>query len=87
MNNLLPRLPFAEWIDNGVDWLVREFSGFFDGIATGLEWIVTSSVEWMAVVPSILMAFIFAGLAWAVSTRKIAFWTLIGFLFIDYLGL
>ena len=22
MDNLLPRLPFADWIDNGVDWLV-----------------------------------------------------------------
>mgnify|MGYP001224203561 FL=1 len=87
MNELLPRLPFAEWIDQGVDWLVTEFSGFFDGIANGLEWIVESAVDVMALVPSIVLAFIFAGIAWLVSTRKIAFWTLIGFLFIDYLGL
>ena len=26
MDKLLPRLPFADWIDNGVDWLVSNIS-------------------------------------------------------------
>ena len=26
--NLLPRLPFADWIDNGVDWLVATFGPY-----------------------------------------------------------
>lgn len=86
MDKLLPRLPFAEWIDMGVDWLVDNFSLVFDGIATLLETIVEGSVDLMALVPSILLAVIFALIAWFVSNRNIALFSLLGFLFIDYLG-
>lgn len=86
MNNLLPRLPFADWIDDGVDWIVQTFDSVFDGIATFLETIVEGSVDGLVLVPSILLAFLFALLAWWISTRRIAIFTLVGFLFIDYLG-
>ncbi|MBR3378724.1 MAG: glycine/betaine ABC transporter, partial [Bacillus sp. (in: Bacteria)] len=32
----LPRIPFAEYIDQFVDWLTLTFGGFFDGITNGL---------------------------------------------------
>ncbi|MCZ2259603.1 ABC transporter permease [Sporosarcina sp. G11-34] len=86
MDKLLPRIPFADWIDNGVDWLVTTFSTVFDGIAVLLETIVEGSVNGMAVIPSILLAIIFALLAWWISSRNIGIFTLVGFLFIDYLG-
>ncbi|WP_432354200.1 ABC transporter permease [Sporosarcina sp. A2] len=86
MNELLPRLPFADWIDIGVDWLVDSFGPVFDGIATVLETTVETFVDIMDFPPSILLAVIFALLAWWFSTKKIALFTLIGFLFIDYLG-
>ena len=86
MDKLLPRIPFADWVDNGVDWLVQAFSPVLDGIAVMLETIVEGSVDMLAVVPSILLAFLFALLAWWISTRKIGIFTLVGFLFIDYLG-
>ncbi len=86
MDKLLPRLPFAEWIDNGVDWLVVTFGTVFDGISDFLKGIVEGSVEWLDMVPSILLAVLFALLAWFISTRRIALFTLIGLLFIDYLG-
>lgn len=86
MNNLLPRLPFADWIDDGVDQLVQTFDSVFDGITVLLETIVEGSVVGLAFVPSILLAVIFALLAWWISTRRIAVFTLVGFLFIDYLG-
>ncbi|MHA6260075.1 ABC transporter permease [Sporosarcina sp. CAU 1771] len=86
MDKLLPRIPFASWIDNGVDWLTSTFGSLFDGIATLLATIVEGSVDLLAMVPSILLAIIFALLAWLISTRKIAIFSLVGFLFIDYLG-
>ena len=86
MDKLLPRIPFADWIDNGVDWLVQAFSPVFDGISIVLETIVEGSVDGLVLVPSILLAFLFALLAWWIATRQIAVFTLIGFLFIDYLG-
>lgn len=83
----LPRLPFADWIDDGVDWLISIFAPFFDGISSFLEFIVEGSVSLLDLVPSILLAVLFAVLAWFISTRRIAIFTLLGFLFIDYLGL
>ncbi|MFJ7934697.1 ABC transporter permease [Sporosarcina sp. NPDC096371] len=85
MNNL-PRLPFADWIDNGVDWLVTTFGTVFDGISDVLAGIVEGSVEGLDMVPSILLAVLFSLLAWLISTRRIALMSLIGLLFIDYLG-
>ncbi|REB08594.1 proline/glycine betaine ABC transporter permease [Sporosarcina sp. BI001-red] len=86
MNELLPRLPFADWIDTGVDWMVDVFGPLFDGISTALESTVETFVDIMDFPPSILLAVIFAVLAWWFSTKRIALFTLVGFLFIDYLG-
>ncbi|MFD1205150.1 MULTISPECIES: proline/glycine betaine ABC transporter permease [Sporosarcina] len=86
MNELLPRLPFADWIDTGIDWLVSSFGSVFDGISGFLKGTVEGSVELLDMVPSIVLAVLFALLAWLISSRKIALFTLIGLLFIDYLG-
>lgn len=86
MNELIPRLPFADWIDTGIDWLVSNFGTVFDGISDLLKGIVDGAVDVMALVPSIVMAVLFALLAWFISTRRIAIFTLVGLLFIDYLG-
>ncbi len=86
MDKLLPRLPFADWIDVGVDWLVSTFDSTFEGISTVLAGIVEGSVEWLSIVPSILLAVLFSLLAWSISTRRIGLFSLIGLLFIDYLG-
>ncbi|MFJ8066629.1 ABC transporter permease [Psychrobacillus sp. NPDC096426] len=85
MNELLPRLPFADWIDSGVDWLVSTFGSVLDGIADVLGGVVEGAVTVLDMVPSILLAIIFALIAYFISTRKIAFFTLVGLLFIDYL--
>ncbi|GKV67388.1 MULTISPECIES: proline/glycine betaine ABC transporter permease [unclassified Sporosarcina] len=82
----LPRLPFADWIDEAVDWLVVTFGTLFDGISAFLKGIVEGLVTGMDFVPSILLAIIFAVIAYVLSTRGIALFTLIGLLFIDYLG-
>lgn len=86
MDELLPRIPFAAWIDFAVNWLVTTFGTVFDGIADLLEGIVEGSVDVLDMVPSILLAVLFSLLAWFISTRKIALFSLIGLLFIDYLG-
>lgn len=86
MDELLPRIPFADWIDQLVDWLVVTFGTVFDGIADFLEGVVEGSVDILNMVPSILLAVLFAALAWLISTRKVAIFSLIGLLFIDYLG-
>jgi len=86
LDELLPRIPFADWIDQLADWLVVTFGTVFDGIADFLEGVVEGSVDLLNMVPSILLAVLFAALAWLISNRKIAIFSLVGLLFIDYLG-
>lgn len=86
MENLLPRIPLAEWIDQLLDWLIAHFGSIFDGITKVLEGTVDGIVNGLGFIPSILLAIIFGLIAWLVSTRKIAIFSLIGFLIVDYLG-
>ncbi|WP_062106143.1 ABC transporter permease [Bacillus niameyensis] len=86
MENLLPRIPLATWIDNLLDWLIDKFGSVFDGITVLLEGAVEGIVSVLGFIPSILLAVIFGLIAWLVSTRKIAIFSLIGFLIVDYLG-
>ncbi|CAM3885635.1 ABC transporter permease [Lederbergia lenta] len=86
MDNLLPRIPLASWIDQFVDWLVITFGGVFDGITLLLEGIVEGIVSGLGFIPSIILAFLFGALAWFISTKRIAVFTLVGLLLIDYLG-
>lgn len=86
MENLLPRIPLAAWIDQLLDWLIAHFGSVFDGITALLEGTVDGMVAGLGSVPSILLAVIFGLVAWLASTRKIAIFSLIGFLVVDYLG-
>lgn len=86
MDKLLPRIPLASWIDNFLDWLIATFGTVFDGVTTLLEGIVDGIVAGLGFIPSIIFAVLFALLAWRISTRNIAIFSLIGLLIIDYLG-
>ncbi|MEC0669225.1 glycine/proline betaine ABC transporter permease subunit OpuAB [Bacillus haynesii] len=82
----LPRIPLADWIDQFVDWLTLSFGGVFDGIASGVESFVDAIVQGLGFVPPVILTVIFAALAWMISKKGIALFTLIGFFIIDYLG-
>lgn len=86
MENLLPRIPLATWIDQLLDWLIAHFGSVFDGITVFLEGMVGGMVSMLGSIPSILLAVIFGLIAWLASTKKIAAFSLIGFLLVDYLG-
>ncbi|MGE8204685.1 ABC transporter permease [Heyndrickxia sp. NPDC080065] len=86
MNNWIPKIPLADWIDQFVDWLTSNFGGIFDGVANGLENIVTGIVSVLAFIHPILLAVIISLLAWWLTKKSIAIFSLIGFLIIDYLG-
>ena len=66
-----------------IDWLKTNFEGFFDAAAT----IIGSTTEGLEAIllllPSWTMILIFAGLAWWVSSRGVALFTLIGMGILD----
>lgn len=51
MNEWIPRIPLADWIDRFVDWLTSNFGGIFDGVATGLEGLVNGIVSGLGFIP------------------------------------
>ncbi|KAB7669371.1 ABC transporter permease [Bacillus sp. B1-b2] len=86
MNNLLPKLPVADWIDSLVDWLTTTFEGLFDGITIALEFVVDILVGFFGFIPPILLMILLALLAWRLANKKVALFTLIGLLLVDNLG-
>jgi glycine betaine/proline transport system permease protein len=86
MEELLPKLPIANWIDMIIEWLVDHFEPFFEGIASGLEFFVDGIVLGLGIIPTIILAIIISLLAWKVCNWRIALFSLVGLLLIDNLG-
>ncbi|MFO1443501.1 proline/glycine betaine ABC transporter permease [Bacillus sp. Bva_UNVM-123] len=86
MENLLPKLPISKWIDQFVDWLTITFAAAFDGISEALKTIVEGLVAGLGFIPSYLFMILLALLAWKLSTKGIALFTVIGLFLIENLG-
>jgi len=86
MENLLPKLPIASWVDQFVDWLTITFEAAFDGISEGLETIVEGLVTGLGFIPSYIFMILLGLLAWKLSSKGIALFTLIGLFLIENLG-
>ncbi|GAK48096.1 glycine betaine/proline transport system permease protein [Secundilactobacillus oryzae JCM 18671] len=79
---LISQLPLADWINEFVDWLTQ-FTGFFNGITTGIGAVVDLFQWFFDLLPQWLFILIILGLTyWA--TRPARKWTLLGF---ELLGL
>lgn len=86
MNELLPKIPLANWTETFVDFLKANFTGFFKFISNVIGNFVDFLIMAMTSVPSIVLILILAGLAWYTSRWTIALFTVIGLLFIENLG-
>lgn len=79
----MPRIHLGDWSQDVVDWMSKNWSGFFDGFAK----VLNDPVNWFADAlhhtPVITLIIIFAVIAWLSSGWKLAIATLIGFLLID----
>lgn len=86
MEGMLPKLPLGDWIDAFIDWLTITFEVLFDGITVGLEGIVDALLTVFEFIPSYIFIILIVLLAWKLSTKGIALFSLIGLLLIDNLG-
>lgn len=86
MEHLLPKLPIAPWIDKFVDWLTTTFEATFDGISAGLETIVEAIVTGLGFIPSYIFMILLGLLAWKLSSKGVALFTIIGLFLIENLG-
>jgi glycine betaine/proline transport system permease protein len=86
MNDLIPKLPLAKYIDQLVEWLTINFEWFFDSITTILEGFVEGLVALLTFIPALLLIALIGFLAWKVSKWRLTIFTVIGLLLIYNLG-
>src|SRR5690606_10435242 len=82
----IPKIPLADWIDSGVDFLVVKFGLFFDFISFCLSWFVVLFVLSLGAVHPLLLIAAIALIAYALSSWKAALFTAAGLLLIYNLG-
>ena len=80
------RIPLDKWVEQFIEWVVQHFRGFFTTIKTPIDWTLTSIESTLQAVPPLLLIAVLALLAWQLSGKKLAIGTLIGMLFIGFIG-
>ncbi|WP_084652997.1 ABC transporter permease [Nocardioides insulae] len=74
----VPRIPVGEWIDTGFEWFKDTFDNFFDAVSDGIEATVNGLADVLQWPPALVMALIFALIAWAARDWKLGVGTMLG---------
>jgi glycine betaine/proline transport system permease protein len=81
-------IPFDEWVNVFVrGWLVPNFRPFFRAVQLPISQVLNGLDAFFAFVPMLATTAIFALLAFRFAGRGMAIFTIVGFLFIDMIGL
>ncbi|MFW5841735.1 MAG: ABC transporter permease [Bacillota bacterium] len=83
----LPALPIGKWFEAVIDFLVDNFSGIFDFISLIIDNLVIIFGNILAFPPSLILALLFAVLAYFIASKWLAVGTFIGLVLIDSIGL
>lgn len=81
-------LPFEDWVNVFVrGWLVPNFRPLFRAIQVPVNGVLQGFDHFFAFVPMVVITLVFALLAWRIVGKSMAIITIIGFCFIDTIGL
>lgn len=83
----ISKLPIGDWIEQVIEFLTEHFAFLTHLISSLIEAGLDLFVEYVLYVPPWVVIIVLALAAWAVSTRKVAFGTLLGLGLIWNLGL
>lgn len=75
------KIPFGHWMELFFDWLSLHAAGFFDAIAAGLGWAITSCINIMEWFPPLAVIIFTAAIAYALHRR----WSLVIFIILALL--
>ena len=79
-------VPFSDWLNVIMDWLVKNLGWFFQGISFLLEWPI-KTVRWLLqALPWAVMTFLFCLVAYIASGWRLAIFTLISCLYMVIIG-
>jgi glycine betaine/proline transport system permease protein len=77
------RLPIGEWSKSFVGWATSNFEAFFDGITTGLKFVLEGTVDILSAMPALLLIVILTGIAYFLQRSwKLSLFTFLGLLLI-----
>ncbi len=85
--NLIPAIPLSRWIEDGLNYLTRHYSGITRGIARITEGGIDLLNDVLLFVPEWLFIALFAALCWRASTWRLALGAVLGLGLIWNLGL
>jgi glycine betaine/proline transport system permease protein len=81
-------IPFDEWVNGFVrGWLVPNFRPFFRAVQVPISEVLNALDAFLAFVPMLATTLVFAVLALKFAGRSMAIFTVVGFVFIDMIGL
>lgn len=83
----LPALPIGDWFEGIIDFLVNNFSGIFDFISLIIDNLVIIFGNILAFPPSLILALLFAIIAYFIASKWLALGTFLGLVLIDSIGL
>ncbi|KHL15772.1 glycine betaine/proline transport system permease protein [Mumia flava] len=78
----IPRINVGDWFTDLFDWITDNFSGFFSTVSDMIEGSVDGIITVLDTPGPVLMAVVFALLAWLAHGWKLALGSLLGLLFI-----
>lgn len=77
----------GQYIEVIIDWLTDNLEPFFDVVKFVNERLINGLEDIFLFIPTILLILIFSAIAWKLSGKKVAIFTLIGLIFIDAIEL
>lgn len=80
------RLNIGYYIEQAINWLTENFSGFFDALNSGIGGFIDGLEGLLSFIPFWLMIALFAALAWWKAGKGVAIFSIIGLLLIHNLG-
>ena len=84
---VIPKIPLAEWTENGVGWITDTFDGAFDFLDSIIDLIIGSLEFVLLTPPALVMVAILGALAFLLASWRVALFTVLGLLFIISLDL
>src|SRR5690625_1713629 len=75
----MPRIPLGEWVDGGFDWLKANVSWLFDAFRAIMNFLVGNLTDLLLLAPALTLIPVFALIAVALRSWKLAVGTVIGF--------
>ena len=83
----IPRIPLGDWTDLAIAYLQLNFRDTTQAISGFLEVLIKGLQNGLISIPPLVLILIIALIAWRLAGKKIAIFSLLGFLFIVNIGL